>query len=142
MPDTSLADALAEGGHRLTPQRRAVLEALGAERDHPTAYELHRRVRRRHPRVSLATVYNTLEILEAVGLVQELPGETGARYDIDTRPHVHVLCADCGRIADLDADRVPLAAIDRAVARASGFAIDGPRLVVYRGRCPSCRGAS
>ena len=43
------------------------------------------------PRLSLATVYNTLDSLYEAGLVQRLPmSDGGCRYDADISEHVHL----------------------------------------------------
>jgi Fur family peroxide stress response transcriptional regulator len=142
MPDVAptMAGRLRSHGLRLTPQRRAVLEALEGNTDHPSALEIHRLAREHEPSVSLATVYNTLEVLKSVGAVLELPFEGCARYDPDVRPHVNVVCDGCGCIVDLADGDVPLAPLGRAVAAASGFALAEGQQLVYHGRCPGCGG--
>ncbi|MBP3730886.1 MAG: transcriptional repressor, partial [Mailhella sp.] len=52
---------------RMTRQRRVILEELRRDGSHPTAEELHARVRRDMPCVSLGTVYRNLEHLAASG---------------------------------------------------------------------------
>ena len=56
---------------------------------HPTVGELHREVRRSFPRTSLATIYNTIELLKEAGQVLEIEF-SGApnRYD-GRRPNPH-----------------------------------------------------
>jgi Fur family peroxide stress response transcriptional regulator len=50
------------------------------------------------PTLSRTTVYNTLELLKAQGLVLSLDfGEGYIRYDADTSPHVHFECEKCGQ---------------------------------------------
>ena len=58
-------------GLRLTRQRRIILEVVHATDAHPTAAFVYRRVRRRLPRVSLATVYRNLRRLAAEGFLAE-----------------------------------------------------------------------
>ncbi|MEO0586871.1 MAG: transcriptional repressor [Planctomycetota bacterium] len=103
---TDLADTparFAAAGLRCTRQRLAVYDALAASRAHPTADELHRLLAD-HPgdRVALATVYNALEALCHVGLVQKLPGEHGStRYDVPRNQHAHIKDQHTGHIADV-----------------------------------------
>ena len=64
----ALAERLATSGLRSTQQRKVVYEVLLKKRDHPTADEVFARVRSEMPSMSLslATVYNCLEMLVAV----------------------------------------------------------------------------
>ena len=60
-------DTLRDRGLRLTRPRRIILDVVRATDAHPTAAFVYRRVRRRLPRVSLATVYRNLRMLAAEG---------------------------------------------------------------------------
>lgn len=89
---------------RCTRQRELVYESLASTHMHPTAEELYDLVRRHEAGMSLATVYNTLEVFVRTGLAQRIPCPSGAtRYDADMRDHVHVAMAD-GRVMDVPQD--------------------------------------
>src|SRR5258708_16388430 len=89
-------------GRRLTPQRRLVYETLAATDTHPDAERLIAMVRQRHPRVSQATVYNTLRLLADAGWILELRGlGPKTRYDANTGEHDHFTCRDCGKVEDI-----------------------------------------
>src|SRR3989441_1083128 len=94
-------------GLRLTRQRRIILEVVRATDAHPTAALVYRRVRRRLPRVSLATVYRNLRVLAAEGFLAERADTGGLRFDGNTRPHDHFTCLVCGRIYDVPAGTRP-----------------------------------
>lgn len=90
---------------RCTSQRLAVYAALRESKDHPTAEELFRRVRPGTGKLSLATVYNTLEVLCRVGLCNRMATTNGScRYDADVSEHMHVRLTDTGEIADVPDD--------------------------------------
>jgi Fur family ferric uptake transcriptional regulator len=92
----------ADGGIRLTRQRKAILQTLKSVVTHPTADELYEMIRKQLPKVSLGTVYRNLEILCQNGLVQKLElAGMQRRYDGDVSEHYHVRCVNCGRIADV-----------------------------------------
>ena len=95
----------ARHGLRCTKQRMEVYNALAETTSHPTAEELYSVVRDRQPGVSLATVYNTLEVLNRHGLCRRLPsaGSRGCRFDADLGDHVHIT-ADCGEVRDVPED--------------------------------------
>jgi len=86
----------------MTSQRRAVLDVLRARRWHPTADEVFAEVRRRMPRISLGTVYRSLELLSRERLVSviEVPGGP-RRYDGVTEEHMHARCLRCGAVGDV-----------------------------------------
>ncbi|MDQ1712377.1 MAG: Fur family transcriptional regulator, peroxide stress response regulator [Frankiaceae bacterium] len=122
---------------RLTPQRRAVLDALRASVDHPTAQDVLARVRRTSPGIGAATVYRALNCLVENGQALEVAiGPAAARYDANTARHDHVVCVRCGAAADVDA-ALP-ARLPRDVARVSGFAVTGHDLT-FTGFCPTCQ---
>ncbi len=98
-------DLFADHNLRCTTQRRALYEALVQDKTHPTAEELYRKVKPHTSRLSLATVYNTLEALCKVGLARKLPTSNGCcRYDADTREHLHVHVGATDEIVDVPAD--------------------------------------
>jgi len=89
--------------YRETEQRRHILQELRACSDHPSADQLFGRLRKRLPRISLATVYRNLELLVAQGKIQRLdPGPKRGRYDGVATPHPHFRCIACGKIEDVE----------------------------------------
>jgi Fe2+ or Zn2+ uptake regulation protein len=132
-------------GLLVTEQRRAIYAVLAASREHPSAEKIHQAVRRRLPRLSLATVYKNLEALRAIGAVSDvnslhehgryeaaLPG-TGAG-----QPHHHLVCIRCKRVLDLFDRRFDSLRFGAADAR--GFEVHAVRVQV-EGLCPGCRAA-
>lgn len=102
VPMTTTRDLFARRNLRCTTQRLAVYEALRACPSHPTAEELYRMVKPHTPRLSLATVYNTLEALCRSGLAQRLPTTNGScRFDADTSEHLHVRARNGSEILDI-----------------------------------------
>jgi Fe2+ or Zn2+ uptake regulation protein len=96
---------LVHHGLRCTAQRIALYDALRSTTAHPTAEDLFRTVESTAERMSLATVYNTLEAFCDAGLARKLPTVDGrARYDADTSPHLHVRFRDSSCIRDVPAD--------------------------------------
>jgi len=132
-----VVERLRKEGFKVTPQRLAVLRCLEGNPNHPSVEQIHRDVTRSFPTISLATIYNTLEILERIDAVQSVFVDTGRRrYDPETRPHHHVVCRRCSRVADVLPDEsepipVPGSIRDR-------FA-DLQTVVLYRGVCPACQ---
>lgn len=105
-PSTSapnLAERLSSSGLRNTPQRELVYRALLERRDHPTADEVHSRIRPEMPSISLATVYNCLETLVQCDLVRQVNFERGpTRYCPNLHPHAHFHDERSGATHDID----------------------------------------
>ncbi len=128
--------ALDDAGCRYTRQRAAVFAFLQSVETHPTVEEVYRSVRRRVPRISLATVYNALEALVSARLAAKLTSDDGrARYDCRSEDHYHLRDVETGEIRDLavEFDRNLLAKLDPALVEklaGSGFEVTGYRLEV------------
>ena len=123
-------------GLRLTEPRRLILDAVRATGAHPTAAFVYRRVRRRLPRVSLATVHRNLRLLAAQGFLAERAAASGMRFDGNMAAHDHFTCLACGRIYDVPARRER--AVRARVAAHTGFEVLDHRTEFY-GRCGACR---
>ena len=116
---------LCERGMVLTARRRAIVEYLAQAEHHPTAAQVHEAVPG-----SLSTVYNTLSLLQELGVVEEIPQPGGeSRFDPNTGPHHHLRCVRCGRLHDLPLEsvRVELLRDDLSVRSAR---------VTFEGACP------
>jgi Fur family ferric uptake transcriptional regulator len=108
-----LVDRFKQHGYKMTPQRRAIIEVIvGCTSQHPTAEQIHERVSERMPDISLATVYNTLRELVAIGQVYELNLGRGTRhYELSRESHAHLVCVRCGKVWDIPGDFDQLAAM-------------------------------
>jgi len=115
---------------RITSQRRAIIDTVFATEEHFTAEELLEWSRARDHSVSRATVYRTLPLLTASGLVGEMDfGKNRKYYDpnyADRPYHNHIVCLDCGRIVEFDSDR--LAELEGEIRKRLGFSVQSRRL--------------
>jgi Fe2+ or Zn2+ uptake regulation protein len=136
IPNNDGLDTLRARGLRLTRPRRLILDVVRATDVHPTAAFVYRRVRRRLPRVSLATVYRNLRMLAAQGFLAERTDANGLRFDGNTGPHDHFTCLSCGRIYDVPARDERRGR--RRIAARTGFEVLDHRIEYY-GRCGACR---
>lgn len=92
-------------GHRLTHQRRILLDILLAEeQEHLDADKLYQRARRLDPHIGLATVYRALALFKEAGLIIEhrLGQEHGHFEAAPERPHYHFTCQVCGRVIEFE----------------------------------------
>lgn len=94
---------LKEHGIRLTPQRLAVYEMLKSDRTHPTAEAIYGRLKKKHPALSLATVYAILELFQEKKLVRQLRIKAHEScFDGMTEHHHHFYCRKCGVVYDVE----------------------------------------
>lgn len=133
----TLAERLHERGWRITPQRRAVVSTLHGEHVHLSAEQVLAGARRVLPEVSLATVYNTLNELVAMGEISEIRLSDGTtRYDPKVGPdHHHLVCEGCGLTFDVEPRGVDSLSLPRV--QRYGMTVDRVE-VVFRGRCSNC----
>lgn len=127
---------LAKNGLRLTGQRRRILDLLLKTKRHLTQEEIHSALRAHG--LGRATVFRTLKMLQACGLVSPVVDRDGTpRFEIDRgRPHHdHLICMDCGLIAEVRWPR--LERIQREACRRLGFKPRWHRHEVF-GLCRAC----
>ena len=122
---------------RMTNQREILLRELRTSREHLTADELYERVKKRMPRISLATVYRNLEILSEAGIIgkMEVSGRQ-KRFEYDAKPHDHIHCVQCRRVDNIEFDRDLVE--HASVGSPGGYRITGYH-VEFTGICASCR---
>lgn len=87
--------------YRITGQRKLVYSLVHEAKDHPNAMSVYERARAVDPKISMGTVYRTLNLLHEEGLLTTLSVGGAKRFDGDVADHWHFLCRICGDIYDL-----------------------------------------
>lgn len=125
-------------GGRMTPQRAALLTIIQEASGHLDAEEIHRRARERGERVSLATVYRTLDLLKKFRLVDELHlWDEHHHYESRTaQEHCHLLCRVCGGVTELSG--IIIQRMKSLAGRGNGFLIERSQ-IDFEGICESCQ---
>lgn len=127
---------LRQRGHRITPQRVAILEEIMGAEGHLTPQALARDVQRRIPGVDASTIYRTLNLLESIGVVRHSHQEEGAAYHrVGEGDHVHLSCSRCGGQEDLPADLAEH--LKGLIIKHHGFEPDLTHFAIA-GLCASC----
>lgn len=126
-----------ERGLKMTGQRRLIARVLSDSDDHPDVEELYRRAVALDSRVSVATVYRTVRLLEEKGILERRDfGGGRARYDpADRGHHHHLIDVDTGNViefSDAEHDRVA-----REIASRLGFELVQLRLEIFGRKAPS-----
>ena len=122
----SVLAKLQAAGLRATAQRMAIGQLLldGADR-HVTADDVSRMAREAGVRVSLATVYNTLNQFVAAGLLKRIVLDTERTFfDTNLSDHHHLLFEDSGRLQDLAAGTVKIEGLPQAPEGAQVRSVD------------------
>jgi Fur family ferric uptake transcriptional regulator len=137
--EKKIGTILRREGYKLTPQRRAVLNAIALSHDHLTPAAIYEKVCQEHPGIGLVTIYRTLGILAELGLICEVHSGGNCPSYLLRRPsdhHHHLICADCGTVIDFtDCD---LSELEQRLSEETGFEIEG-HLLEVAGRCQNCQ---
>jgi len=126
------------GGMRATNQRALLLEVIRRGEGHLDADEIYRQARETQPRISLSTVYRSLQAFKKLGLVEEVHfDETHHHYEVKpSSEHYHLVCLGCGRVIEF---HYPLSRyVKRNVAETKDFEIVSTEIRMT-GYCPRCR---
>lgn len=126
-----IAELCKKHGLRLTGPRKVIMQVLLKSDDHPDAVELHQRVSKIEPRVALATVYRTLNMLQDKGVLERHTFADGrARYETANHGHHdHLIDVDTGDVIEFRSDEIER--LQEEIARAHGFEIVSHRLEIY-----------
>jgi Fe2+ or Zn2+ uptake regulation protein len=128
--------ALRAAGSRISSQRKAIIDYLASATSHPSARQIFHEVKKKHPDLSLATVYNTLGILTRMGLIKVMQFDvTDNRYEPNVAPHINLICTFCGKIEDLERG---ITVKPEEIKERVGFEVLDSRLEYY-GLCAECK---
>ena len=99
------AQRLRDHGINPSAQRVAIASYVLGTKDHPSADEVWTRVRESFPMVSRATIYNTLHLFVAKGLLREFVLTEGrVVFDSNVENHHHFIDEGTGKIHDVPWD--------------------------------------
>ncbi|MFZ9715275.1 MAG: Fur family transcriptional regulator [Pelagibacteraceae bacterium] len=89
-------------GVRLTEQRKIIAKIMSEAVDHPDVDELHKRANKIDKKISIATVYRTVKLLEESGIVEKHDFKGGkARYEESPEEHHdHLIDINSGEIIE------------------------------------------
>ena len=128
---------LNNAGMRVTHQRALILEIIRRGHGHLDADEVYRRAQEKQPRLSLSTVYRTLQIFKKLGFVEELHFDE-AHHHYEVKPsveHHHLVCLGCGKIVEFECPLTQKMKGD--IAREKSFEVIGVG-VQMTGYCSKC----
>src|SRR5919205_440007 len=118
-------------GMRMTEQRRVIAQVMEAASDHPDVEELYRRAAAIDSKISLSTVYRTLNLFEEAGLVTKHDFKDGrARFEpIPDEHHDHLIDIRSGKVIEFRNEEIE--AIQDLIAKRLGYKLVDHRLELY-----------
>jgi Fur family ferric uptake transcriptional regulator len=130
---------MAEHGLKNTRQRSLIIDTFFQMHGHLSVEDLWSRVRQQDSKVSVATVYRTMKLLNECGLAHARNfGDGQTRYEValGKEHHDHLICTRCKQIVEFENDRIET--LQDAVARKHGFKVTSHKMELY-GLCKSCQ---
>ncbi|MBM3525745.1 MAG: transcriptional repressor, partial [Alphaproteobacteria bacterium] len=111
--------------------RRVITQVLSESSDHPDVEELYRRAAAIDPRISIATVYRTVRLLEEARILERHDfGDGRARYERATNEHHdHLIDLNTRDVIEFSSDEIEK--LQREIARRLGYELVGHRLELY-----------
>lgn len=118
-------------GIKLTHQRKVIAKVISKAEDHPDANLIFKRSTKIDSRISMATVYRTMKLLEDSGIVLVRDfGDGRARYEISSNEHHdHLIDIEDGKVIEFVDDQIEK--LQHDVAKKLGYDLTGHRMELY-----------
>ena len=118
-------------GIKLTHQRKVIAKVVSKAEDHPDANLIFKRSTKIDSRISMATVYRTMKLLEDSGIVLVRDfGDGRARYEISSNEHHdHLIDIEDGKVIEFVDDQIEK--LQHDVAKKLGYDLTGHRMEWY-----------
>ncbi len=129
--EPTLEEACVQRGMRMTDQRRVIARVIEDSSDHPDVEELYRRASSIDARISLSTVYRTVNLFEEAGLITKHDFKDGrARFElIPDEHHDHLIDIRTGKVIEFRNEEIE--AIQELIAKRLGYRLIDHRLELY-----------
>ena len=126
-----LEDLCIKRGMKMTGQRRVIARVLSDAEDHPDVEELYKRSSQVDSRISIATVYRTVRLLEEAGLLDRHDfGDGRARYEeASSDHHDHLIDVKSGKVIEFHDEEVEK--LQHKIASKLGYKLVGHRMELY-----------
>ena len=118
-------------GIRMTGQRRLIITVLENSKDHPDVETLFERANKIDSKVSIATVYRTVKVLQSAGILEKLEFNDGrSRFEDAVRKHHdHLIDLDTGKVIEFIDEEIEH--IQKKIAEKLGYKLIGHKLELY-----------
>lgn len=136
----TLRETIRRSGHRLTPQRQIIFEAVHELGGHCTPDDVYHRVQLKNDAINRATVYRALEFFVEQGLLTTAHLQSNqVVYELaGAAPHHHIICRKCDQLVEIDHSMV--APLFAEIEKTLDFVVLTNHLVLF-GLCAHCQQA-
>ena len=127
----TISERCRNAGIRMTGQRRLIIKVLENSKDHPDVETLFERSNKIDNKVSIATVYRTVKLLQNAGIVEKLEFNDGrSRFEDAVRKHHdHLIDLDTGKVIEFIDEEIEH--IQKKIASKLGYDLVGHKLELY-----------
>ena len=118
-------------GLKMTDQRKLIVEIISSSTDHPDAEEIYNRAMKIDKNISIATVYRTVKMFEAAGIIAKHDfGDGKSRYEqYKEEHHDHLIDMDTGNIIEFHNEEIEKLQFE--IAEKLGYKLIGHKLELY-----------
>ena len=127
----TISERCRNAGIRMTGQRRLIIKVLENSKDHPDVQTLFERSNKIDNKVSIATVYRTVKLLQNAGILEKLEFKDGrSRFEDAVRKHHdHLIDLDTGKVIEFIDEEIEH--IQKKIANKLGYDLVGHKLELY-----------
>ena len=127
----TISERCRNAGIRMTGQRRLIIKVLENSKDHPDVETLFERSNKIDNKVSIATVYRTVILLQNAGILEKLEFNDGrSRFEDAVRKHHdHLIDLDTGKVIEFIDEEIEH--IQKKIANKLGYDLVGHKLELY-----------
>ena len=120
-----------EKGLKMTGQRRVIARVLGESHDHPDVEILYQRAVKVDPKISIATVYRTVKLLEEAEIIERHDfGDGRSRYEeLSEEHHDHLIDLRTGKVVEFSNEEIEKLQI--RIAKDLGYKLVDHRLELF-----------
>ncbi|NQV47160.1 MAG: transcriptional repressor [Rhodospirillaceae bacterium] len=118
-------------GMKMTGQRRTIARVLSESEDHPNVDDVYKRASKIDSKISIATVYRTVRLLEESNILDKHDfGDGSARYEEATDSHHdHLIDIQSGEVIEFHNEEIE--ALQRKITEQYGMTLVGHRLELF-----------
>ena len=130
---------LRKNGMLYSKQREQILDIFLKTEKHLTINDLYGLVTKKNPKIGLATVYRTMEVICDAELARKLDFGDGTKHyehKYKHQHHHHLICLKCGKIIEITSGKIE--EIQRQLAKKHGFTIARDTMKIF-GICKTCK---
>ena len=137
--ETIFRQYLKEKGLLYSKQREQILKTFMKARSHLAIDDLYNAVRKKNPKIGLATVYRTMRIICDCDLAEKVDFADGLRrfeHKYRHQHHHHLVCIKCGRVIEVTSSRIE--SLQKKLAKQHNFAPTRDTMKIF-GLCSKCK---